>query len=313
MKVYSIFILGLVLLSTSCSSEKEKDQVRLRQIIEQQLRNLTRQITEAEAADDLASFLQHYDEHVISMPEYQRTLDGCAEIEIFYREILKRQNIKLFQRQAHQFIHLDKTIVEIGTFRKEYTDSKTDSVVTLRGKYWNVWATQADGNFKLRGEAFGYFHPVEHPEALTVPGNKKQPNESDILLQKEIPFELKAYNALMEKGVRKRDGNLRSEFFTEDASVYPFADATVTGIDKIKPYLIAYSSRGAVTIDSIMCYTYAFENSGDYILEYDMFKVKWSVANFSGRTEGKGIRIWERQDDKSLRLYREIGTHNHLE
>ena len=117
----------------------------------------------------------------------------------------------------------------------------------------------------------------------------------------------------MEKGVRKRDGNLRSEFFMKDGSIYPFADTTVTGMDQIKPYLIAYSSRGTVTIDSIMCYTYDFETLGEYILEYDMFKVKWSVPNFSGRTEGKGIRIWKRQQDKSLRLYREIGTHNHLE
>ena len=62
-----------------------------------------------------------------------------------------------------------------------------------------------------------------------------------------------------------------------------------------------------------MCYTYEFETRGEYILEYDMFKVKWSVPNYSGRTEGKGIRIWKRQEDKSLRLYREIGTHNHLQ
>jgi hypothetical protein len=43
-----------------------------------------------------------------------------------------------------------------------------------------------------------------------------------------------------------------------------------------------------------------------------MFKVKWSMPDHSGRTEGKGIRIWKRQEDKSLRLYREIGTHNHF-
>jgi hypothetical protein len=208
---------------------------------------------------------------------------------------------------------MDNTIVEIGTFKKEFTDSKTDTLLSLDGKYWMVWQSRSDGTFKLKGEAFGFFHAVKHPEALVVAMNKKQPDESDMLLQRDMPFELKAYNALMEKGVRNRDGNLRAGFFMKDGAFYPFADTTVTGMDRIKPYLIAYSNRGTVTIDSIMCYTYDFETLGEYILEYDMFKVKWSVPNYSGRTEGKGIRIWKRQRDKSLKLYREIGTHNHLE
>jgi hypothetical protein len=181
---------------------------------------------------------------------------------------------------------------------------------TLSGKYWNVWTTQSDGNFKLTGESFGYFHQVTHPETLVIPGNSKQPDDSDITSKKEIPFELKAYNALMEKGVRTRDGNLRADFFTEDGTFFPFADTAVTGIGKIRPYLVAYSSGGTVSIDSIMCYTYAFENANEYVLEYDMFKVKWSLPDATGRTEGKGIRIWKRQPDRSLRLYREIGTHN---
>ena len=133
-----------------------------------------------------------------------------------------------------------------------------------------------------------------------------------ILTKKKIPFELKAYNALMEKGVRDRNAMLRSAFFMETGSFKPFADTTVTGIEQIKPYLIAYNSGGKVTIDFIRCYTYDFEYAGDYILEYAMCKVAWSRPDVSGRIEGKGIRIWKRQDDHSLRLYREIGTHNHL-
>jgi len=283
------------------------------EIVEERLQDLTQKLTNLETTDSLDSFLQFYDEHAIVMPEYQLTLHGQEEINSFYREIFNRQNIVAFQRQAHEFIHMDNTIVEIGVFSKEFTAPKSDTLISLLGKYWMVWQNQSDGNFKLKGESFGFFHSVEHPESLIVPMSKTQPDESDLILERDTPFELKAYNALMEKGVRTRDGNLRSQFFTKDGSIYPFADTTVTGMDRIKPYLIAYSSRGTITIDSIMCYTYEFETRGEYILEYDMFKVKWSVPNYSGRTEGKGIRIWKRQEDKSLRLYREIGTHNHLQ
>ena len=310
MKVRRTFILSLALLSTACS-KKEPDPAGIKQANEKQLRSLSQQITEAEIADDLTSFIQTSSEQAISMPEYQLTLSGRAEIELYYREIFKRQNIKTYQRRVQEFIHLGKTIVEIGTFIKEYTNSESDSLTTLSGQYWNVWAA-ADGNFTLKGEAFGYFHPVAHPETFIVTVNHLQPDEADVLIEKEIPFELKAYNALMEKGVRNRDGTLRSGFFMEAGSFKPFADTTVTGMDQIKPFLIAYSSRGTVTIDSITCYTYDFEYGGDYLLEYDMFKVAWSRGDVSGRTEGKGIRIWKRQADHSLRLYREIGTHNHL-
>jgi hypothetical protein len=83
-------------------------------------------------------------------------------------------------------------------------------------------------------------------------------------------------------------------------------------MNQLKPHFFAYSNRGTVTIDAVSCYTFAFENLGEYTLEYAMFKVRWSRPNVSGKTEGKGIRIWKRQEDKSLRLFREIGTHNYL-
>lgn len=118
----------------------------------------------------------------------------------------------------------------------------------------------------------------------------------------------------MEKYVRIGDGALRSEFFTNDGKFMPFAHSTVTGMDELKPYLIAYDThREGFTIDSISVHTYHYEYFDDYVLEYPKFKVKWSTPQFSGRTEGKGVRIWKRQEHKSLRIYREIGTHNHIE
>lgn len=310
MKAYCIFIMFFFLIA--CSHINRNDRETPQQSVERQLQELTQRITEAESNDDLPAFLKYYHSQAIIMPEYQLTLDGHEEMEVFYAEIFKRQNVKLFQRQSNEFIRLGKIIVEIGTFHKKYTQSGVDSVITLTGKYWNVWAQEANGDFKIHGEAFGYFRPVDNPENLVIAGSEKQQNESDVIKETQAPFELMAYNALMEKGVRKRDAILRSGFFTEDARLFPFADTIVTGIKEIKPYLIDYSSRGTVTIDSIQCYTYAFENAGEYVLEYDMFKVKWSRPDHSGRTEGKGIRIWKRQEDHSLRLYREIGTHNHL-
>jgi ketosteroid isomerase-like protein len=295
----------------SCTNKADLNTASVK-TIEKQIHIASELRTLSEKNDDLETFLKYYDANAIAMPEYQLTLTGISEITLFYKEIFQRQNVKTFQRTPTEIIHLGKTAVEIGTFKKEYSSlASPDTLLTQSGKYWAIWDIQNSSNCKLKGEAFGFFNQVKNPEALTVDTNKLQPGESEVYSQKKIPFELKAYNALMEKGVRTRDGVLRSEFFTDDAQIMPFADKTITGMPEIKPYLIAYSNRGVVTIDSIMCYTYDFEYGGDYIIEYDMFKVKWRVPNSSGRTEGKGIRIWKRQKDNALKLYREIGTHNH--
>lgn len=279
---------------------------------EKLLREHSKIHAQAEMDNDLETFLTFYDDSVISMPEYQVSLRGQNEIRSFYNETFDRQNLKMYERNPAEFIHLGHTIVEIGTFRKEFTDTTSGVPSKLNGKYWQVWESKENRGFKITGESYGYFHPVSNPQAFVVSEHQIQPDES-ALTSKKIPFELKAYNALMEKSVRNRDGVLRAEFFTENGSFQPFADTTVTGIDNLRRYLVAYS-QGNVVIDSIMCYTYDFETHGQFILEYSMFKVSWRVPEAtSGRSEGKGIRIWQRQSDHTLRLLRHIGTHNHLQ
>lgn len=309
MNYRSLFCFVLIFL-TACS--QEKSDITSIPSIKKQLQNLSAMLTEAEQKDDLDGFLKHYSADVISMPEYQPTLQGIAEVKTYYEEIFRRQRVGMLQREIEEVIDFGKTIVEIGTFEKQYSDSESDTLLMQKGKYWNVWEVMPDDSFKLKGEAYGFFHPVKDPQTLVVEFPKAQLTSSQTYLDQKTPFELQAYNALMEKGVRERDGILRSTFFTDDARFMPFSDSTKTGIDDIKPYLIAYNS-GKVTIDSISIYTCYSEYFSDDILEYTKFYVKWTVPQFSGTAEGKGIRLWKRQEDKSLRLYREIGLHNHLQ
>ncbi|HEX5169134.1 MAG TPA: hypothetical protein VFW11_08155 [Cyclobacteriaceae bacterium] len=107
--------ISLFLVFASCSNEKGSEAISFAS--EEVLHRLTQKLTEAEVNDDLGAFIQYYDAQAISMPEYQLTLDGLDEIECFYSGIFKRQNIKSFRRQAHEFIHLGKTIVQSSLSR----------------------------------------------------------------------------------------------------------------------------------------------------------------------------------------------------
>lgn len=274
------------------------------------LRTYTAALTRAETRDDLRTFLSFYDSAAISQPEFQRPILGIANIGEFYREIFKRQNVKTFTRSHAEFIRLDSTIIELGTFEKSYTGPTADSILTQHGKYCFVWQRYGK-SFKLKGETYGFFHPIGHPEELVVKGIPPSGKSEKPFDPHTIPFELRAYNALMEKYVREGAGALRSEFFTQDGKVFPFAHAPVAGVSEIRPYLIKYDTHGpGFKMDSISVWTYHYEYHGRYVLEYPKFFVRWSAPGARGSASGQGIRLWVRQPDHSLRLYREIGTHN---
>lgn len=300
-------LLTTALLLRACT-KPPLEQTSSTKVTKVQVQEWTDQLTAAEMADDLSGFLEHYEENAISMPEYQPALYGKTNIATYYREIFRRQDIQSYQRTTEEIIHLGRTIVEIGTFQKSYYEmASADSLLAQNGKYWHTWVREEDGSYELKGEAFGYLHPIDQAEALVVTIPDTPPPGTS---EKIAPFELRAYNALMEKLVQSRDGADRSAFYAPDGKFMPFAEPSVSG-EAIKPYLTEYSSRGEITIDSVSIYTDHFERFEAQLLEYYQFRVQWSAAAASGRTTGKGIRIWRRQADGSLKMYREISTHNY--
>lgn len=124
MKIDYIFTFCLALFLLGSCSEEQTGDTTLSNTVKQQLQKLSETFTESEKNNDLESFLAYYDRNAISMPEYQPTLNGINEIRVFYKEIFQRQKLKTFQRKTDEIIALGKTIIEFGTFKKEYTDSK---------------------------------------------------------------------------------------------------------------------------------------------------------------------------------------------
>ena len=104
---------------------------------------------------------------------------------------------------------------------------------------------------------------------------------------------------------------MRIDLYAEDAVFYPFADSAKAGQAVLTPYLKAYHQYD-VLIDHIEILPYDYVDFGDYILEYSLFDVDWRFGEHSGTNQGKGIRLWKRQPDNSLKIYRHIGLHNDL-
>jgi ketosteroid isomerase-like protein len=273
-----------------------------------------KQITEAFIDNKMEKIMIHFDKDAICMPEFQSTMKGKDAIKEYYAEILKRRQTTFFNKTILETIQLKNNIVEIGTFTTDYQNIEGQKT-TLKGKYLNIWILQPNGDLKLKAESFGYLHSIENPSAHLVKISKEHSTykfPEQLKTTSHLAFQLKALNTLMEKSVQTRDGNLRANFFTNDAIFMPFADSSKVGIKSIREHLIAYNSY-PVTIDTISIYNEYFEDCDNFVIEYPRFYVKWYTSDNSGIGSGKGIRIWKREKNCSLKLYREIGIHDQID
>ena len=233
----------------------------------------------------------------ILMADYQSELKGIDNISRYYDSLFLNNSISDYQMTSHELFDFGNTVVDIGNFQW-LREKRNES-----GKYWNVWKKDVTGTYRLFTQAFGFFHKIDTPTLLSFKISSMK------LREDTSSFELQAYNALMEKAVRERSGMLRTEFFTDDAIFYPFEDSPKVSKKVLLPYLIAYNS-GDVTIPSIKIFTTYQASFGEYILEYNGFNVDWQSGNYQGSTTGKGVRIWRRQPNGSLKILREIGLHD---
>jgi ketosteroid isomerase-like protein len=302
-------LMFLTIFSVKAQSPKVKNTLKTK------IEIANRQLAKAMIAEDVEGLAAFYAPNTVFMPEYQQTITGVDGIKAYFKELFNRRKTTVFNKKIMEVIDIEGTVAEIGTFNVEYQATNDTKTTTLNGKYINIWTVQKDGSLTLHGESYGYFHAVDSPLSHVV-NNSKQPSDSydNAELKKNDPiyFELLALNALNEKCIRTRDGNLRADFYTQDAIFMPFADSMKVGATAIQEHLIAYN-RGNVTIDTINVFSTYIKNAGQYVVEYPRFYVKWNVPNISGVGSGKGIRIWRRMPDCSLKMYREIGVHDHLE
>jgi ketosteroid isomerase-like protein len=308
-------LLTLLLLSLSLFVNSSViAQLKTNESFEDKIQIKNKQISNALIAAKIDMLIDNFDDDAVCMPEFQPTMKGKLALKEYYSEILKRRQIISFNKIISETIQLKNDVAEIGTFTVTYKTSDVLST-TLHGKYLNIWMIQQNGNLKLKAESFGYLHAVDNPASHVVAITKGLTNSASAKQSQRIndlAFQLKALNTLMEKCVQTRDGNLRADFFTNDAIFMPFADSAKVGMTSIRKHLIAYNSY-PVKIDSINIYNEYFEDCDEYVLEYPKFYVKWRTSENSGVGSGKGIRIWRREKNCSLKLFREIGIHDHLE
>ena len=262
----------------------------------------TKELDAALIKADVVSLLELTGEASIFMLDYQRTLQGPAQLKTYYRKLFKEHDIIAIKRKGIETISLAEYRLEIGTFTKTFTRITDKKNMVHTGKYWCIWKG-IGANSELFAYMEGYHQEIPREEYVVLDIGIEPKNYGTI--------ELRAYAALGEKAIREWDPELRILLYEDDAIFYPFADTAKIGIDVLKPYLRGYHQHD-IKIDFIKGQPFAYRYFDGYVLQFSTFEVDWHFNEASGTNKGKGITLWKRQPDHSLKIYRKIGSHNDL-
>lgn len=251
-----------------------------------------------------------YSPDALSMPEYQPVLQGTRQIAAYHRAMRERRQVISYVPVVSDVFDVGGTLVEIGTFTIRWSDRADEEW----GKYAHVWGVERDGSLRLKADTWGYFRPLADPAGFFtgIPESSSSPIPPAATDRSLSEF-LSDHNNRDAEAVRTKDAEAKLVDYTDDAIFMPFADTPKRGMAEIRPYLIAYTAAGSgATFRDVRVWTLAFENHGAWVIEYPKFRVEWTAAGQSGIVTGGGIRLWQRQADGSLKLHRQIATHDYV-
>jgi ketosteroid isomerase-like protein len=266
-------------------------------------------------AHDMDARMRLYRADAKSMPEYQPAMYDPDQIASYHRAMAARRRVTNYVPVTTEIFDLDGAALEIGTFAIAWKLAD-GTVQEERGKFAHVWAEEPDGSLRLKSETWGFFRPLPNPAAFAVDMPERAPAASapSTAADRALAEELAARNAGMVRAVSTRDAEAKIADYTDDAIYMPFAEPSKNGIGEIRAHLVPYTKAGAgVAFDRVRVWNVGFEKLGSYVLEYPKFRVEWSMPGQSGVVKGGGLRLWKRMPDGTLKLHRQIGTHDHVE
>jgi len=108
-----------------------------------------------------------------------------------------------------------------------------------------------------------------------------------------------AFNGLMEATVSQHDAKIWSQFYSDDGILFSKGNPLNEGRKAIDEYLEKLDIRN----DRI-------DNLGGYVIEYASHIANWRSGEYSGIGLGKDLRIWRREKNGFLKIFRHIGMYD---
>lgn len=259
--------------------------------------------------EDFSTVKQFYSDSIRIMPEFQETILSLEHSEIYYKSFFERFNIDEYNRTIKEILDLGSRVVEIGSFKMKLSD-KIDSY-ELEGKYLNVWKLNAENELELFTEAWNYNHAVDFEQKLifkNIP-SIRMALEPHLNISDNISFELAGLSALMELTISEKDGKLWSMFYADDGiSLHSFSPMKI-GREQLDRYYEEHAKEMPV-FEKLDVRTDRIDELEGFVIEYATAIANWRMNEWSGVSTSKNIRIWKRQPNGSLKIFRLIAMYD---
>jgi ketosteroid isomerase-like protein len=306
---FTFLLVALCCMQVTCAFARpgiqpdEKTMTHLKKFREDYVRSMLDQKPELIAG--------YYAEEVRLMPEFQQTVMGKSNALSYYKAFAARFTVQQWGREEVEILDLGSRIVELGLFTTRMTLKSTNQPYELKGKYQNVWEKSENGTLSLITEAWNYNHQVEIAQQLKfgeVP-SVQIAHQAHLPVKNNISFELTALNRLMEMAFTHHDAKLMAQFYTEDAMFIYSYNPIYRGRKALDAFLDQHMQEMPI-FEKLDCRTDRIDVAGDYVIEYASHVANWRNGESSGVSTGKNLRIWRRENDCSLKLFRQMAMYD---
>jgi ketosteroid isomerase-like protein len=253
-----------------------------------------------------------YDENVRLMPAFQKTMFGKQNGILYHKAFMNRFNIDAFTKKEIEILDLGSQVIETGTLTAELVLKSTGEQFEVTGKYMDIWKELNNGEVALITAAWNYderydkLHPHLRFDDVPSVVAAMLPN---VYVNNSIKFELAAYNRLLDAAVTEHDANVWCQYYADDSMLLSSYVPPTRGKKEIEAYFKMHVADLPV-FEGLDIRNDHIDQLGNYIIEYASHIASWKKGESSGVGTGKNLRIWRRESDHSLKLFRSIGMYD---
>ena len=271
------------------------------------------------SADQVKSLLEanpeamagYFAEGIRLMPSYQKTILGKINVFSYYRAFVARFQVVEYHREQIEVLDLGSRVVELGRLALKLSLKNTGQSRELAGKYLDIWEKSKSGRLALVTQCWNYDYPVDFGDELRfaeIPA-VQMALEAHLPVTDSISFELAALNKLLEAAVSQHDAKIWSQFFADDGVLLPNYSPLYRGRKAVDEYIGSHV-KGLPVFEKLDIRNDRIDDLGDYVIEYASHIANWKNGDSSGISTGKNIRLWRREPNGSLKLFRQIGSYD---
>lgn len=262
-------------------------------------------------AGDLSKMAAYYADDIRLLPEFQKTLIGKDQAEAYYRAFAERFALDDYQRTSNEVIDLGGQVIEIGRFEMQIARDGLESTPPISGKYMDIWIKPVGKQWQLVSQAWNYNRSLDIEDQFRFPSLP----HVDVAIQAHLPidnairFELAALNRLMEVTITQEDGALWSRFYADDGQFLYSRHDPVTGRHELNDFFAQHVLELPI-FEHLDVRTDRIDDLGTYVIEYSSHIANVRNGSFSGVFTGKDLRIWRREANCSLKIFRHIAMYD---